>query len=135
MVLPEGCTPQDPPNCAFNRGGLLYINGSSTWQDKGLYTLLFEQNLGFEGNGEFGLDTLTLGLPGTGAPAVTHQVVAGVATKDFYIGTLGLGPHATNLTTLNDPQKSLMSTLKEQRLIPSMSWAYTAGAHYSKSLD
>ena len=92
--------------------------------------LHFESNLGLEGNGDFGLDTLSLGIPGTGAPIVKQQVVAGIAAKDFYIGNFGLGPEPTNLTTLNNPQQSLLSTLKEQNLIPSLSWAYTAGARY-----
>ena len=130
--MPEGCTPQDPSNCALTRGTLFYTNQSSTWHDKGNYTLLFEAHLGFEGNGDFGLDTFSLGLPGTGAFTVKQQVLAGIAAKDFYIGNFGLGPEPTNLTTMNDPQQSLLSTLKEQGLLPSLSWAYTAGAHYRK---
>ncbi|MCJ1320348.1 hypothetical protein MMC15_005686 [Xylographa vitiligo] len=130
VVVPEGCTPQDPSDCPLTRGGLFRTNESSTWHDEGDYTLLFEENLGFEGNGDFGLDTLSLGLPGTGAPTIKQQVVAGIAAKDFYIGILGLGPEPTNLTTMDDPQESLLSTLKQQNLLPSLSWAYTAGAHY-----
>lgn len=104
--------------------GYYHINESSTWHDEGLFTLLFEQNLGFEGNGDFGLDNITLGLKGTGGGTFTldGQVVAGIAAKDFYLGTLGLGPEPTNLTTLDNPQESLLSTLKGNGQISSLSW-------------
>ena len=36
-----------------------------------------------------------------------------------------------NFTNLNDPQPSMLSSLYNQSLIPSRSWAYTAGAHYN----
>ncbi|MCJ1387067.1 hypothetical protein MMC17_010196 [Xylographa soralifera] len=57
-------------------------------------------------------------------------MVAGIASKDFYLGYFGLGPAPTNLTTLDNPRESLLSTLKEQNLLPSISWGYTAGASY-----
>ena len=132
-ILPQGCIPTDPVDCQLNRGGLFRTNESTTWQDEGLYTLEVEKSLGFYGNGDFGNDTLTLGLPGTGAPALKSQMIAGIATKDFYIGLWGLGPRPTNLTSLNNPQPSLMSNLKESGLVPSISYGYTAGAQYRKS--
>lgn len=100
--MPQGCISQDPANCASTRGGPFKINESSTWYEEGLYNLKFKKNLGFNGNGDFGLDTLTLGFPGTGAPILAQQVVAGIAAKDFYLGYFGLGPEPTNLTALNN---------------------------------
>ena len=133
-VLPQGCIPTDPVDCHLKRGSLFYTNESSTWQDQGNYTLEFEKNLGIDDNGDFGYDTLTLGLPGTGAPSVEKQIVAGIAAKDIYLGLWGVGARPTNLTSLNNPYPSLMTTLKEKGLVPSISYGYTAGAQYSEFL-
>ena len=129
-VLPQGCIPTDSADCESNRGTFFLPNESTTWEDQGLYTLESEKNLGFDDNGDFSYDTLTLGLPGTGAPALEKQVLAGIAAKDFYVGLWGLGPRPMNFTTLNTPYPSLMTNLKENRFIPSISYGYTAGAQY-----
>ncbi|SLM40572.1 Aspartic peptidase domain [Lasallia pustulata] len=130
VILSQGCTPTDPPTCGKSRGNIFYINQSSTWQDEGLYELDLELNLGYTGSGDFGYDTLSLGLLGTGLPNMSHQVIAGIAAKDFYLGSWGISPYPTNLTTLDDPKPSLMSDLKEKNLISSLSYGYTAGAQY-----
>jgi hypothetical protein len=54
----------------------------------------------------------------------------GVATKDFMFGLLGLGQKPSNLTNSDEPVPSLMWSLKNQSMIPSMSYGYTAGAYY-----
>jgi len=41
-----------------------------------------------------------------------------------------LGPKPTNFTNFDSPQPSWMWTAKNQSLIPSLSWGYTAGAPY-----
>ena len=132
VVLPQGCVTGDPSDCADLRGSVFYPNKSSTWSSIGLYQLgLVEESLlGYSGNGEFGNDTVTLGWPGDGLPETKSQVVQGYATKDFYIGSLGLTPHAVNISTLNDRQPSLLAALRTANEIPSVSWAYTAGAYY-----
>ncbi|CAD6578830.1 MAG: hypothetical protein ASARMPRED_008861 [Alectoria sarmentosa] len=61
---------------------------------------------------------------------ISHQVVEGFATKDFYIGSFGLSPRAVNISTLDDPQPSFLGALAQQNKTPSTSWAYTAGAYY-----
>lgn len=109
VVLSQGCTPTDPSTCGKSRGDIFYINESSTWQDEGFYELDLELNLGYTGNGDFGFDTLSLGLLGTGLPSLRHQIVAGIAVKDFYIGSWGIAPYPTNFTTLDEPKPSLMS--------------------------
>ncbi|KAI9872801.1 MAG: hypothetical protein M1830_001180, partial [Pleopsidium flavum] len=132
VVLPQGCIVGDPSNCADLRGQEFFTNKSSTWSDIGLYQLgLIEESLlGYSGNADFGYDTVTLGWQGDGLPTLNHQVIEGFATKDFYVGTIGLTPHAVNLTTFNDPQLSILGALKNESKIPSSSWAYTAGAYY-----
>ena len=131
-VLPQGCTPQDPSNCARLRGAVFSPNQSSTWAEIGLYQLALteEAALGYSGNGEYGFDSVRLGLPGDGHPLVTHQVIEGFATKDFYLGTIGLSPHSINISSFNNPNASFLASLKSQGQIPSLSWSYTAGASY-----
>ncbi|KAL8892994.1 MAG: hypothetical protein Q9192_005521, partial [Flavoplaca navasiana] len=125
--------------CPNRRGSLFYKNISSTWQDKGLYTLDEELNLGYTGNGNFGLDTITLGYPGSGGFTVEDQLLASIATQDFYIAMLGIAPRPTNLTkpdqkpllfATEDAYPSLLSNLKRESKVPSISYAYTAGAKY-----
>lgn len=89
-----------------------------------------EGYLGLTGNAYYGFDTINLGLTGSGLPTVQGQVIAGFGTNDFWLGNLGLSPYPFNFTDLDDPQPSLLSTLQNQSLIPSLSWAYTAGAQY-----
>jgi hypothetical protein len=90
-----------------------------------------EGNLNYTGNGDFGHDTVSLGYNGGGGPTLQDQVVAGIATPDFWLGSIGLDPEPSNFSTMNDPQPSYLAALRNQSLIPSLSWGYTAGAYYS----
>ena len=131
-VLPQGCTIGDPSNCGDLRGTIFSPNSSSTWNNIGLYTLILieEVSLGYSGNADYGYDNLTLGFPGGGLPTLSHQIIEGYATKDFYVGSIGLSPHAINISTLDDPQPSLLGALAEQNKTLGTSWAYTAGAYH-----
>ena len=100
---------------------------------KGIFLLNLEENLGYSGNGEYGYDTVALGWQGSGGPTLNQQLVAGIATKDFYLGTFGLTPRSTNFTNFTDPVPSYMENLKAQNLIPSLSWSYSAGNQYRLS--
>jgi hypothetical protein len=71
-----------------------------------------------------------LGYQGSGGPTVNHSVIAGIAGTEFYLGMLGLNPRPTNFTTLNNPQPSFLTRLKNDSSIPSLSYSYTAGAPY-----
>ena len=115
-------------------------NHSESWSTQGIqngidgaiYSLnTFEEgNLNLLGNASYGFDTVNLGLPGSGLPTLEKQVIAGYWTNDFYLGSLGLSPVPFNFTDLNDPLPSMLESLYNQSLIPSRSWAYSAGAHY-----
>lgn len=63
-------------------------------------------------------------------PSLDGQLVAGIATNDFWLGSLGLSPIPFNFTNLNDPVPSMMGSLRNASKIPSSSWGYTAGAAY-----
>ena len=133
-VLSEGCTQQDPSNCSEARGEIYHPESSTSYSDIGLFELglLEESALGYSGNGSFGYDDIIMGMSSASSPTVTHQVVEGFATKDFYLGTIGLSPHPINISSFSNSTNSLLSSLKEQNSIPSLSWAYTAGASYAQ---
>lgn len=76
------------------------------------------------------MDTVTFGWPGSGGPTLDRQVLAGFATKDFYIGNLGITPHPVNFTDFFNPQPSVLGSLRNKGTISSSSYGYTAGAYY-----
>ncbi len=133
VVLPDGCTPQDGKNCPDARGNLFHQNISTTWENQGIYELSAERNLNFTDydNGDYGHDTLGLGYNGSGGLSLDHQVVAGLATKDFYLGYFGLTPRPINFS-LTESSPSYLSNLKNERKIPSLSFGYSAGAYYRR---
>ena len=129
-----GCVDTDPATCPQTRGGLVNINASTTWQDQGIYGLGLEQNiedyLGEYDSGDFGFDTLGVGSAGDARDDVDGQVIAALATKDYDVGFLGVTDYPTNFTVFDDPHPSYLSTLKIQNRVPSLSYAYSAGAQY-----
>ena len=134
VVLNVGCTDQDLTGCNVARGSLFNPNTSTTWKDQGLFALGVEINLPYTGNydnGHYGYDTLGLGVQASGV-TVDDSVVAGVATKDFFLGNLGLTPRPVNFTQFNDPKPSLLTNLRNRNQIPSLSYGYSAGAKYRK---
>ncbi|KAI9707974.1 MAG: hypothetical protein M1820_004393 [Bogoriella megaspora] len=142
---PEGCTKSDPSDCGNSRGvqpfnnqqgtGFL-TNASSSWQSMGVYDLNFEENLEYEtnvsyaGQGLYGFDTVGLQVEKSGGIQIDHQVVAGIALKQFYLGIFGLGVKPANFSSYSNPQAAFLPSAVEQNLIPSKSWGYTAGAPY-----
>nr|OQO30352.1 hypothetical protein B0A51_02019 [Rachicladosporium sp. CCFEE 5018] len=91
-----------------------------------------ESKLGLTGNAYYGFDTLQLGSEGSGLPNFTDQIIAGIATNDFWLGSLGLSPLPINFTSYNSPIPSLLTRLRNSSYIPSTSWGYTAGAAYKE---
>ena len=89
-----------------------------------------ESYLGIASKGEYGLDTVGLGVEATTGLTSNQNVVAGVLTEPFYLGQLGL--RRSNATGVNSTA-SLMTQLKNENMIPSLSYGYTAGAIYRKS--
>lgn len=123
-----------PADCAVSRGNLFNMTSSSTWHDMGIYGINqdgigLEANLGYTQRAQFGLESLGIGLQG---PSLGNQTVAGIATAEpFYLGIFGLNNQPVNFTTLgNYSAPSFLTTLKDQKKIPSLSWSYTAGAKY-----
>ncbi|KAL8736444.1 MAG: hypothetical protein Q9166_000236 [cf. Caloplaca sp. 2 TL-2023] len=136
IVLDVGCTENDPKNCSESRGGTFNYEDSSTWTNKSFYALGSEANLGYttnSDNGFYAWDNVTLITPEGANISVNHSVVAGIATKDFYLGALGLAARPVVWEDHSDSSPSLMTTLKDQSLIPTLSYGYTAGASYKSA--
>ena len=97
-------------------------SSSSTWASTGIQQLPIAQNLGVNGTAHYGSDTVGLGLDPNSGLTLQSNPVAGVGANPFYIGTLGL--------KATDNNSSLLSQLYKQKMIPSLSYGYTAGAMY-----
>lgn len=134
VVYEAGCPSDAPRNCPDSRGGTFNSNFSLTWTPNSIFELGLEENLGYSVFGDFGYDTVTLGWQGSQGPSVEHTIVAGIADTTFsWLGVVGLNPRPTNFSTHpNNPQISFVQALRNQNNIPSVSWAYTAGAPYSE---
>ncbi|OBT73748.1 hypothetical protein VF21_07190 [Pseudogymnoascus sp. 05NY08] len=127
-----------PAGCASSRGMMFSPNTSSTWIDNGFFGINqggvgLEANLDYTQAADFGTDTVGLGLV-AGANGVTlkNQTVGGIASMSpFYLGIFGLGTQPANLSSLgNSTGPTYFTSLRNQNVIPSLSWSYTAGAMY-----
>ena len=113
--------------CLNKRGGLFNPNESSTWEGLGFYNLGLDPQLGFEGVGSYGLETVGF----TEDISLPSQIVGVINTTDYWVGYLGLGVQPTNFTDANQPT-FLISMVQNESLVPSHSYGYTAGAYYRK---
>lgn len=136
VVLTEGCTKDDLKNCSDTRGGLFNYAESSTWTLKHTYALVSEVNLGYttnSDNGAYGWDNLTWKSSSDADVNASHIVIAGIATKDFYLGVLGLAGRPITFEDSSSSLPSLITSLKDQGQIQSQSYGYTAGAFYNNA--
>ncbi|OCK84717.1 acid protease [Lepidopterella palustris CBS 459.81] len=140
VIVPDGCYPEDGANCPSLRGAQPFnsassrgfqSNISSTWSTIGVYSLDLEQKLNYTGNGLYGFDRVALGpASDNSALSLDHQIVAGVAEPDYYMGHIGLGVQPSSFSSLSQPSQSFLIQMWNQTKIPSLSYAYTAGAKY-----
>lgn len=141
VVLDSACF-NTSSNCTELRGGTFNTSNSPTWAPKNaIYQLGAERNLGISTDlgkdadvGLFGFDTLGLQVPGGNNISLSQQVVVGINTTHFYRGNLGLAARAIVFgDTTTSP--GFLESLKDSNLIPSLSYGYTAGASYRKSIQ
>ncbi|GAB7341715.1 hypothetical protein MBLNU457_g0054t1 [Dothideomycetes sp. NU457] len=133
VVHPQGClgySNTTGTSCQQSRGGIFETNASSTWDNVGLYGFSIETNLGWNGNAYFGYDVVGLGGPGESGPTLTNTTIGDFAVTTPWIGLFGLNPKPTNFSTQLNGATSYMTQLKQQGLIPSVSFGYNAGAKY-----
>ena len=140
VVSPQGCPPgrkgtSTSSSCNQSRGGLFDTTQSSSWQALGNYSLGLELNLGYNETAPYGLDTIALGYDKSiGGPTLDSQVISALATDYYYMGVFGLGHQGTNVSNFSNPRPSFLTAMHNGNLIPSLSWAYTAGAPYRESV-
>ncbi|KAI5265647.1 acid protease [Aureobasidium subglaciale] len=128
VVGPEGCSAYSNYNdCVESRGEVFNLSQSSSWTQVGTYEFGIEQNLGLAGNAYFGYDSIV--LDDSAQTTVQSTTVGAFAVSEFWLGNLGLNPKPTNWSD-NTQGFSLMTKLKNESRIPSISFGYTAGAPY-----
>jgi len=133
--LEDSCASVQAPNCATLRGGQFIIEKSTSWQNntavlnRDIYPLKVDPQLGYSGRGRFGFDDVS--LAGAAGVILRNTTVGGFIATDTYLGLLGLDPRASNFSS-KAPVPSILQTLLDQSLIPSLSWGYTAGNRYRK---
>jgi hypothetical protein len=140
-VLPDGCSAgTDPFDCAELRGAQVFnsaqspgflANTTSTWDRIGQYDIDLEERLNYTARGIFGYDRLALGPSGdTGVLSVNRSLVGGVADMAYYTGHIPLGVSKSKFGSQSQSVDPLMYQLRNTSQIPTMSFAYTAGAKY-----
>jgi hypothetical protein len=141
-----GCIASDPQNCYQLRGGENFNgnppsgfqpNASTTWNQIGLYNAQAESYLNLTGAGEFGSDILSLN-GGNGSStgdgvSLGGQVIGAVADKSFLLGYLGLSFQPSGFSSTTSSKQPMLQNFYENKLIPSQSYGYTAGAYYGDS--
>jgi hypothetical protein len=144
IPLSSACKGGSPPNCAFSRGIEMYnskssdgfqVKESSTWDELGIYKVATREELRYNASGLYGLDTMALMIANSGGPVLKNQVIGGLVNPRYWVGRLGMDVKPSNFSAFDNPQRSLIQTLKEESYIPSLSYGYTAGAYYSKSVN
>jgi hypothetical protein len=141
VVVPEGCIEGiDGPNCSKLRGVERFqssqspgfqVNMSSSWSTLGQYSVDLEGRLNYTAQGLFGFDEVSLGSAvDKSALSLDHQVVAGIADLDYYIGYIPLGVPESSFSSLSESIDSFIYQLRNATKIPSLSFSYTAGAEY-----
>lgn len=144
VVSSAGCIAgTDPTDCFTRRGGEAFNgnppqgfmgNASSTWNQIGLYGVNQESNLGISGTAEFGTDVVSLnGGNSSGGVSLPSQIVGSVPDKAYFLGAVGLSARPSQFSSGANSKKSLIENLYDAKLIPSVSFGYTAGAYYGDS--
>jgi hypothetical protein len=144
IPLSGGCLNSEPNTCPTSRG-VDAVDGfpstgfdtgqSSTWRQLGTYDLGLDTRLGYTANGLFGADTVVLGRrnninESSNLLSLDGQTVAGMVSKQWFMGVLGLNVRPSSFSSSQPLVPSLLQSLRNQSLIPSLSYAYTAGAGY-----
>ncbi|KAL0944334.1 eukaryotic aspartyl protease family protein [Colletotrichum truncatum] len=127
VVGAGGCLAKEPL-CNNARGNVFTFSDSKSWNSLGAWQLGLDY-LGYGGNGDYGLDTLTTTTLAGKAITMDNVITASINSTDYYLGFLGLG--ITKGSFGNEIAESpLTQAVKNYGWIPSYSYGYTAGAYY-----
>lgn len=107
-------------------------NASTSWSETGIYALPVQEGL-FEDdqNGLYGTDRVAV-RNGSESIEVAEQSVVSLATKDFWLGSLGIAQRAANFTVEKTIVPSLVDALKKDNITPSASFGLDVGASYRR---
>lgn len=141
VPVAQGCDDLGLSRCASSGNGnrfnestgvlsFFQANASTTWTSIGLHKHSTPRQFNSGKNSLYGFDTVGFVAQATGNLTLSSQVVAGVTTSTPYLGTFGLGPEPWEFPEIEYQPSSFMRTLRDEKKIPSLSFAYTAGAAY-----
>ncbi|KAI8266478.1 hypothetical protein K4K58_009735 [Colletotrichum sp. SAR11_239] len=127
VVGAGGCLAKEPL-CNSARGNVFTVTDSKSWDPLGGWQLGLDY-LGYGGNGDYGLDTLSTTTLAGDVISMDNIITASINSTDYYLGFLGLG--ITKGSFGNEIAESpLTQAVKTYGWIPSYSYGYTAGAYY-----
>ncbi|KAF3914930.1 hypothetical protein ABW20_dc0108502 [Dactylellina cionopaga] len=120
-----------PASCTNIRGGVFDTSKSSTWSNVTSALGFSEQrffDMGLNVTVNYGTDTVRIGN-GDSLVLKDHLMANYADPSQFMTGLVGLS--VANITfDQKTNYKALITTLYDQKKIPSQSWGYTAGAYY-----
>jgi hypothetical protein len=149
-ISPKGCplsyNTSDDRTCADSRGGVYSHTDSRSYEIEGVYSLDTYDT--FSGFGfpfypvQMGWDDITFGfhVKSGRASSTPSTLIGEMAMWNYtWLGLLGLDPKPTNLSRtrvagMMEPLPSMIERLVSSGIIPSRSWAYTAGSRWCKQL-
>ncbi|KAK4943968.1 hypothetical protein LTR10_016488 [Elasticomyces elasticus] len=122
-------------DCPDSRGLLFNPKNSSTYKDDGEVVLPIRPEHWLYPNGEqavIGFDNITLDYPHYTNISLPNVTIFPYLGDDFWIGSFGINPtiNDTDADDFNVALPTFMGVLRQQNLIPSLSWGYHAGACY-----
>lgn len=142
VPIEDDCERMNITDCGGRRGIEIFQsrpspgfqkNKSETWEELGTYRIGISTQLGLTGNALYGYDSMSPASGGSKeTPKLERQAVAAFASFDFWLGVLGLSMFPMNMSETEQP-RSFLSALKEDDIIPSLSFGYQAGAPYRES--
>jgi hypothetical protein len=129
--------------CESSRGDVFNHNVSTNYIIKSIYNFGIAaafRDFGFATVlGQVGWDSVELDYPQKGNDIknpnkVDHLTLVEITEWNYtWVGMFGLDVRPSNLSDLGGmkaPQDTLLRKLKQENLIPSLSWAYTAGSRW-----
>lgn len=131
--------------CPESRG-TLYDNSSASYKPVGIYDMtsnnVIRKFRTEELEGQLGMEDIRFGYQQNGietSPTANQTLIVELADQKLtWMGMLGLDSSGVNLSDFfpfEAPTKSWISQLKDASVIPSKSWAYTAGSVNGKNFN